>query len=115
MSAQAAVYGRLGGDPVKRTAASGKDWATATLAVDLGDDGESPPQWFGVVAFGRTAEMLCRHTKGDLLSVSGRLKLNRWNGAGGAEREQLQVIADAVVSARTVRPGGGRRSQGGQA
>lgn len=109
MSAQAAVYGRLGGDPVKRTSASGKDWATATLAVNLGDDDEGQPQWFGVVAFGRTAEALCRHTKGDLLSVSGRLKLNRWQGQDGGEREQLQVVADAVVSAKSVRPGGGRK------
>ena len=111
MSAQVAAYGRLGADPQARTAQSGKAWATASLAVDLGagDDQEAPPQWFGIVAFGRVAETLCRHSKGDLVGVSGRLQRNSWTDKQGNEREQLQVIADAIVSARTVRPGGGRR------
>jgi single-strand DNA-binding protein len=115
MSGSAALYGRLGADPVQRTSQAGKPWATATLAVDLGsgEDHDSPPQWFGVVAFGRAAEQLCRLSKGDLLSVSGRLQVNRWRDREGAEREQLQVIADSIVSAKTVRPGGGRRRDEG--
>lgn len=109
MSAQIAAYGRLGADPVKRTSPSGKEWATASIAVGTGDD-DAPTIWLGIVAFDRLAETLCRHAKGGTLSVSGRLKLNRWRDKEGAEREQWQVVADAIVSAHGARPsGGGRR------
>lgn len=107
MTAQLAAYGRLGGDPVERTAQSGKTWATASLAVNGGDD--KPTLWVSVVAFDRAAQDLCRHAKGDHVSVSGRLQLNKWNDHEGKEREQLQVVVDALVSARSVRPAGGRR------
>lgn len=109
MTAAAALYGRLGRDPDPRTSQSGNPWATASIAVALGDD-DAPPMWFNVIAFGRTAEVLCKHAKGDLLSVSGRLQMNRWRGQDGAEREQLQIVADSIVSAKGVRPSGGRRN-----
>jgi single stranded DNA-binding protein len=115
MTAQIAVYGRLGADPVQRQSQSGKDWATASLAVGLAKDEDGPPTWFGIVAFGKTAEILCRHAKGDLVSVSGRVQLNRYRDRDGNAREQLQAIADGVISAKSVRPGGGRRrEQGGR-
>lgn len=115
MTAQIAAYGRLGVDPVQRTSQAGKAWATASLAVALAEDGDAPTQWFGLVAFGRTAETLCRHAKGDLVSVSGRLQLNRYRDREGNDREQMQVIADVVISARTVRPAGARKRGGGDA
>lgn len=107
MSAQIAAYGRLGADPVQRQSQNGKEWATASIAVAIAEDEDRPPLWFGIVAFGRMAETLCRHSKGDLVSVSGRLQLNRWQDRDGNGREQLQIVADALVSTRTVRPGGG--------
>ena len=112
MSAQIAAYGRLGGDPVGRQSQAGNTWSTASLAVTLADDGDAPAQWFGIVAFGRSAEALCRHAKGDLLSVSGRLQLNRYRDREGNDREQLQIIADSIVSAKTVRLGGRRKGGG---
>jgi hypothetical protein len=33
---------------------------------------------------------------------------------GGEQRRQFQIVADSVISARTVRPGGGRRKQSQQ-
>lgn len=106
---QASAYGRLGGDPRSIETRSGKAMTVATLAVDAGDD-DGPPLWLGIVAFGRLADDLLRHAKGDPLSVSGRLQVRRWTDTEGAGREQLQVVADAIVSARSVRPGGGRKT-----
>ncbi|HEX2796054.1 MAG TPA: single-stranded DNA-binding protein [Immundisolibacter sp.] len=63
----------------------------------------------GIVAFGKLADLLLRHAKGDLLSASGRMQVRRWTDTDGTGREQLQLVADALVSARTVRPGGGRK------
>lgn len=114
MSAQLAAYGRLGSDPVERTSQAGRAWATCTIAVAMQGEDDTPPLWLGIVAFGRAAEALCRHAKGDLLSVSGQMKLNRWRDSAGNDREQLQVIADSVVSAKSVRPGGARRNGEGR-
>ena len=110
MSGQAAVYGRLGRDPEQRTSQSGNPWATASMAVSLSDGEDDAVTWFGVVAFGKVAETLAKHAKGDMVSVSGRLKLNRWRDQSGAEREQLQIVADTVVSVKSVRSGVSRRA-----
>lgn len=85
--------------------------AVASLAVEVADDGE--PEWLGVVAFAETAETLARHAKGDCVSVSGRLQRRTYTTRSGEERQQLQVVADSLVSARSVRPGK-RRQQGQQ-
>ena len=66
-----------------------------------------------MTAFGRVASDLAQHAKGDPVSVSGRLQWSRWTDRDGDEREQWQIIADALVSARTVRPRGGRRKGDG--
>ena len=116
MSIQASIHGRLGADPVQRTSAAGKVWATASIAVTVdvaAKDSDPETEWFGLVAFGKTAEALCRHKQGDMLSAAGKLQLNTWKDkTTGADRRQWQIIADSLLSARTVRPGGGRRPQG---
>lgn len=109
MSAHIAAYGRLGADPVQRQSQAGKPWATASLAVQIGEGDDAPPQWFQLVAFGRVAETLAGHAKGDLVSVAGKLQLNRWQDRDGKDHERLQILADAVLSARSVRPGGRKR------
>ena len=102
-----AIYGRLGGEPKTINTASGKLMVTGSLAVTISGRDSEVTEWFGIVAFGKTAEILQRHRKGELLSTSGRLQVNTWTTAEGEERRQLQVIADSIVSARSVRPGGG--------
>lgn len=109
MTAAISCYGRLGGDPRSIPTKTGNAMAVATLAVDISEDAEGPPQWFGIVCFGTVADTLLRHSKGDLVSVSGRLQRRTFTGRDGEEREQLQCIADTIVSARSVRPGGGRK------
>ncbi len=107
---QAAAYGRLGADPKSISTKTGKMMAAASIAVDLSDrNGESKTEWVGVVAFGRVAETLLRHSKGDLVSVAGRVQLNSFDTKGGESRRELQIIADAVISAKSVRPGGTKK------
>lgn len=67
--------------------------------------------WLGVIAFGKQAEVLAKHQKGNLVSVAGN-KLNQWTGQDGGTQQGYQVIADSVLSARTVRPGGKAGQQG---
>lgn len=115
MTAQISAYGRLVADPQPRTTANDKQMTMARLAVSLpchtGQNGEAT-YWLGVVAFGKQAELLAKHQKGDLVSVAGNMQLNQWAGQDGVQKEQPQVIADSVISARTARPGGKTGQQG---
>ena len=112
---QAAVHGRLGRDPETRTTRNGKEMAFASIAVDVTPFGADQEEtlWMNVTAFGKSAEFLSRHQKGDLVSLSGKVSMNRWTAANGAEREQLQIVVDSLVSARSVRPGG-RKPKGNE-
>lgn len=106
---QASTYGRLAADPRSIETKSGKPMATCRLAVHLDREDEAP-LWLGLVAFGRLADELMRHGKGELVSVSGRIQRNTWTDRQTGEiREQLQLLADSLISARTVRPSGGRK------
>ncbi|EBW8860936.1 single-stranded DNA-binding protein [Salmonella enterica subsp. enterica serovar Muenchen] len=62
-------------------------------------------------ASGKQADALAKHQKGDLVSVSGQLQINQWTGQDGSTHSGYAMVADSVISARTVRPGGGRSQQ----
>ena len=117
MTAQIAVHGRLGRDPRAIDTSSGKPMATASLAVTVearvsGETGEGT-LWLDVLTFGRVADDLTRHAKGDMVSISGRLQLARYTNRDGETRENWQCIADSLVSAKSVHPRGGARTAGG--
>ena len=108
----ASIYGRLGADPVERETRNGKTMVTASLAVSAGrPDADEETQWFNLIAFGRAAEALARHVKGDLVACMGALYRNRYTARDGQEREGWSLTVESIVSARTVRPGGGRTSR----
>ena len=54
--------------------------------------------WLGVVAFGKQADALAGHVKGDLVSVSGTMQVNQWTGKDGSTQQGYQVVADIPVS-----------------
>ena len=53
--------------------------------------------WLSVLAFGRQAEALARHQKGELVSVAGNMQVSQWTGQNGKTRQGRQVIADSVI------------------
>ncbi len=109
---RASVYGRLGADPVERETRNGKAMVTVSLAVSAGrPDADEETVWFSLAAFGRAAETLARHVKGDLIAAMGPLHRTRFTGRDGQEREGWSLTVESIVSARTVRPGGGRTSR----
>ena len=112
---QIAAHGRLGKAPQERQTKAGKPMATTSIAIDVtpGNAEQQETLWISVLAFGRVAEALLRHQQGDLVSLSGNATMSRWTGQDGTEREQLSIIADSAISARTVRPGGGRKPKQG--
>jgi single-stranded DNA-binding protein len=114
MTAQIAAWGRLGSAPRPVQTSSGKAMTVGSLAVDVTDprEGDAPPEWFGLVAFGGHADTLAKHAKGECVSVTGRLQRRTYDAGNGEKREQLQIIVESLVSARTVRPGGGGQKSG---
>lgn len=115
MTAQVSAYGRLVADPQTRTTGKGTNMTMARLAVSLPCNASEAGQatfWLGVIAFGKQADALAKHRKGDLVSVAGNMQLNQWTGQDGTAQQGYQVIADSVLSARTVRPGGKAEQQG---
>ncbi|WP_226020563.1 single-stranded DNA-binding protein [Serratia symbiotica] len=112
MSGHIAVHGRLVAEPTSRTTKNDTLMAMGRLAVSLPCHSSQEGQltmWLGVVAFGRQAEFLMRHDKGELMSVAGALQVNQWTGQDGTQQTGYQVVADSVISARTVRPGVARK------
>ena len=113
--AAVSVYGRLTGDPREIKTRTGTPMTVGRLAASLpcrenGEDGEATA-FFGLVAFGELAESLARHLKGDALGAFGRVQINRYKNRDGEAREELSITTDGLVSARTVRPGGGRKKK----
>ncbi|ECT1023429.1 single-stranded DNA-binding protein [Salmonella enterica] len=117
MAAQIAVYGRMVADPQMKTTKKGTNMTAGRLAVSLpcstAQDGQAT-LWLGVIAFGKQADALAKHQKGDLVSIGGTMQVNQWTGEDGSTQSGYTVVADSVISSRTARPGG-RSGQQGQA
>ncbi|ECQ3321863.1 single-stranded DNA-binding protein [Salmonella enterica] len=109
MTAQIAAYGRIAADIQTKTTSNGNNMAFTRMAVSLpcrtAENGEAV-MWLGVTAFGKQADALAKHQKGDLVSVSGQLQSNQWTGQDGGTQSGYAMVADSVISGRTVRPGG---------
>lgn len=99
MTAQISAYGRLVADPQTRTTGKGTNMAMARLAVALpcnaADNGEAT-FWLGVIAFGKQADALAKHRKGDLVSVAGNMQLNQWTG----RKRRLSTVWQILIFLR---------------
>ena len=103
----ASIYGRLGKDPQARTTANGKPMTLCSAAVDVTPNNaeEQETLWVSVMAFGKQAETLAIHQKGEMAAFTGRLTQSRWKDkATGEDRTGFTLVADSIVSTRTVRP-----------
>jgi single-stranded DNA-binding protein len=85
---------------------------TVSVAVNCARHGEDEiTEWFSVAAVGKTGDALARHAKGDLVAIMGVLTRTSFTGRDGARRQGWSITAVAIVSARTVRPSGGKQKQ----
>ena len=107
------AHGRLARDPQPITTKTGTAMAKATIAVslDLRENNETVDGtlWVLVTAFGKLAEILERQKQGEMINVAGNCQLSKYTTNEGEVRENVTVIIDSLISARTTRPGGGKR------
>ncbi|WP_295448844.1 single-stranded DNA-binding protein [uncultured Thiodictyon sp.] len=109
---QASLSGRLGKDPRAIETKTGTPMVSVSVAVDVSSYKGESTVWVSVTAFGKYAEILGTHIKGDTIAASGRLEMSHWTPEDGVERESWTLIADHIHSARTVRQGGGHGGKG---
>ncbi len=97
------LTGRLTRDPEMRTTQSGKSVASFSLAVERdfrGPDGEKETDFFDFIAWGGTADFVCKFfTKGRMMTVDGRLQSRTWKDKDGNSRKAVEVRAEVVYFA----------------
>jgi single-strand DNA-binding protein len=93
----------LGNDPQPIHTASGTQGARFTLAVspawtDEAGGRRQDTDWFAVVAWERLAQNCLSHlSKGNLVFVTGKPRIQRWADKGRGRREQIQVPAEQII------------------
>jgi single-strand DNA-binding protein len=112
MSMHATIYGRAAFDARQLTTKTGKPMTTLRLAVDVTNRDALEPEtvWFNALAFGRVAEDLARIEKGQMVSAMGKVTRGQYITQEGEVRESWSLLTDAIITARSGRPGQ-RRSQ----
>lgn len=93
-----ALQGRLARDPELRQTTSGKSVATFTLAVDRGRkdaSGKSLTDWVPIIAWESRAEFAYKWlTKGQMVTVDGRLQSRTYQAKDGTNRTAVEVVAN---------------------
>ena len=93
------LQGRLTDNPELKTTQSGTNVTQFNLAVerDYTKDGNKETDFIPVVAWGKTAEFICRYfTKGRMLIAKGSLQIRKYQNKDGENRRATEVIADKV-------------------
>lgn len=93
-----AIMGRMVKDPELKTTNSGKSVCSFRLANDSGyknADGSSQTNWLDVVAWGKTAEFICKYfPKGSLIAIDGRLQTRQYQDKNGQNRTAVEIVAN---------------------
>lgn len=92
------LVGRTGQDPEIKYFESGSVKAKFSIAVDRNFSKENKEtDWFNVEVWGRQAEFVGEWVKkGQLLSVTGQVEMQRWTDQAGNPREWPQIKASDI-------------------
>lgn len=95
-----ALQGRLGRDPELRQTTTGKQVAVFTLACDRGRkgaNGRTTADWIQIVAWDRLADFSAKWlTKGQMVTVDGRLQSRTYQAKDGTNRTAVEVVASNI-------------------
>ena len=95
-----AIMGRLVADPQLRQTTTGKNVASFRIACDRGRrdaNGQNQADFFGVVAWERSAEFVCLYfQKGSLIAVDGRLQSRQYQDKNGNNRQAVEIVAQNI-------------------
>lgn len=97
------LTGNIGQDPEVRNTEGGAKFARMSIATDdsyKDKKGEKIEQtdWHNLVCWGNTADIVEKYvSKGDRVSVSGKLKTRSWDDKDGNKRDSTEVVVDEVL------------------
>jgi single-strand DNA-binding protein len=85
--------------------------AAASVAVDVTawNAGEPATVWLSLLAFGPAADELLRAAKGQMVAAIGKLTRGTYTAKDGTEREQWNLTAETVLTAKSATPAGKRK------
>lgn len=105
------IMGRFARDPELRRTQSGTPVTSFSLACErdfANSNGGKETDWFDVVAWRGTAELVCKYfSKGRMAVVDGRLQTRTWTDKDGNKRKTVEVLAESVYFADSKREDSG--------
>lgn len=92
--------GNLTRDPEVKYGSTGNAFVNFSIAVSRKDkNGEEKVSFFDVTAFGTVAENVANSlTKGNRVTVVGRVEQSNWEDKDGNKRTSYKIIADEVAA-----------------
>lgn len=94
------LVGRITKDLELRYTSNNKETTSFTVAINRafkGQDGQTQADFINCVAFGKTAENVCRYcAKGSMIGVEGRIQTRNYQNNQGNTVYVTEVIADRV-------------------
>lgn len=91
------IQGRFVSNPEMKQTTGGTSFAKFAVACDRdmkGPDGEKRTDFFDCVAWGKTADAICKYmSKGRLAIVKGRLEIRHWQAQDGTKRKSAEIVA----------------------
>ena len=91
------LIGRIVRDPELRSTVSGKNVTQFTMAVDRGYGDNKKTDFIQCVAWGSTAEFVCRNfSKGKRIGLSGSLATRSWE-SDGKKYWVMEGVADRII------------------
>ena len=98
------ITGNLCGDPQHKTFGETNELATFQIAWNENRKNqqtgawETFPHYFEIECWAGAAKMAMKFRKGDLATVTGRLRWRQWTGTqDNVQRERVSVVADGIL------------------
>lgn len=94
----AIVMGRLTGDPELKHTSSDLAFTRFSIAVDRAiKSSDKQTDFFNVVAWGTTAEFICKYfKKGSLIIIEARMQTGSYEGKDGIKRQTFDLVVNKV-------------------
>jgi single stranded DNA-binding protein len=100
------LSGRLGADPEKHTFQSGDHIINARMAVSVtrkeGNEWKDYPQWVSVKARAYAGDKLMALNKGDLITITGGIRVRQYKDKDQNNRTDTYILADRVEKSEFV-------------
>lgn len=113
---QSSIYGRMTQEPREIQTKIGTTMTALNIAVDVTPNNQADREtvFFNVTGFGRVAEAMLKQRKGENIAAMGKVTLSHWTNKEGEIKDNWNLTADSIISAKTSNPNQGNGKQSNQ-